>query len=343
MSEESSLCESSAPSFLKLARERLITKDDPLHLHKTLGILALCSFAFRLAHIGPSDMGFQTYPQWTIPTILLHLCLTLSSFHFNLPKQRISYGGRLWPQARLHSAIFVCRSLVVMVLYWIEDHFQLVPNYTANFFVVLLSMCLADLATWSVGKYKSNTIRDLSAPPSFKYFYSLMQFYATTRILFGMRRYSVPFVSVVLIQTGAFSATLRRKNLLRHKSNVVGYVGALAFVNIVTTYDHLAFGNVHGAILLLGNFAAMLRMGPSLVSNDYLRHVIHNKYFIWTFIHLLLSKVIRPILESSGDQTNFAKVRWLRYISLLSLIPVLAHGYVKTCSSSTTDDAKKTK
>lgn len=78
--------------------EKLVTKEDPLLVHKTLGVLVLSSFAWRLSKTVSyeSDMGFASHPEWTIPTFFLHLCLNLSSFEFHIPKQRIKEGGRIW-------------------------------------------------------------------------------------------------------------------------------------------------------------------------------------------------------------------------------------------------------
>jgi hypothetical protein len=108
--------------------KQLITKEDHLHLHKALGFLCLAFFAWRFALLfdETSDLGFGIYPQWTIPTILLHLCLNLSSFEFKIPERRITTGYRIWPEYRLHSLVFLVRSLAInhqtiggiYLLYW---------------------------------------------------------------------------------------------------------------------------------------------------------------------------------------------------------------------------------
>jgi hypothetical protein len=331
------------PSKLQLARERLVTPDDPFHIHKTLGLAALVSFAFRLMYIG-DKMGFVRYPSLTIPTVLLHAALQMSSFEFHLPKRRISYGGRLWPQARMHSAIFVGRSLLTMLLYWIEDIYQLEPKYMANYVIIVCSMALADVGTWSVGANKSNTIRDLKAPLAFKYFFSVAQFYATARLLFGARTLSVPFTSVILIQIGAFMATLRRKNLVQHDENVVGYVGALLFVSMVSTIDHYNIGGgmastvaPRGAIFLIGNTAAYWRMIVPSVLRPRLSRVtpiICNKYFIWSVMALLLDRIIRPILNKS--EFSVLSEKQLEVLAAMSAVPILVHGY-SLLATHTTD------
>jgi len=76
-------------------KKQLVTHEDPGHLHKILGLSCLMSYAWRFSQIGESDMGFKTYPQLTLPTILLHWSLSLSSFVFKIPKKRIMSGDRI--------------------------------------------------------------------------------------------------------------------------------------------------------------------------------------------------------------------------------------------------------
>ena len=131
-------------------KKQLITKEDPIHLHKTLGILCLLSFIWRFAHIGDSDMGFLSHPSLTIPTVCLHFLLTASAFDFKIPARRIKDGTRIWPEYRMHAMVFLCRSLAVISMYWYETRQGLERNYDFNLFVVLASMAVADLCSASV-------------------------------------------------------------------------------------------------------------------------------------------------------------------------------------------------
>ena len=76
-------------------KAQLITHEDPGHIHKALGVACLTSFAWRLSMAGERDMGFATHSAWTLPTVLLHGSLTLSSFLFRIPKKRIATGDRI--------------------------------------------------------------------------------------------------------------------------------------------------------------------------------------------------------------------------------------------------------
>lgn len=314
--------EKQAAWVLSTFRNRLITKEDPLHVHKTLGVVALFSFIFRLSNLGEGDMGFRTYPNLTIPTILLHFLLTASSFEFRLPKKRIIEGSRIWPQARLHSLIFLCRGLALIGIYCYEDYFQQSPSYTANLVVVLVTMALADLATFSAKDYKSNTIRDLSAPALMKYYFSVMQFYATAASLYGIRRSTGHFYVIIVLQLSAFGATLRRKNILSHRFAVIAY-GVALFSSFIVVVSELRYTyHARGALFLVGNCAAMLRLGPWPRSKR-LSTVTRNKYLIWSLMAVLCHK-IRYVL---ANESHWLKPHHIPITVLMSFIPIIAHGY----------------
>ncbi|CAB9518571.1 unknown protein [Seminavis robusta] len=101
-------------------KQKLFTKEDPFHLHKTLALLCLASFVWRFSLFGAADLGFRSHPQWTLVTLILHFSLHLSSFAFSIPAKRIastSTGGwRIWPEYRLHAAIFCLSQLSCIAL-----------------------------------------------------------------------------------------------------------------------------------------------------------------------------------------------------------------------------------
>jgi hypothetical protein len=130
----------SRSSVLSNWRKQLTTHEDPFHLHKALGVLCLLSFTWRFSQWGSADMEFATHPTLTVPTILLHWSLTLSSFAFKIP-------------AILHSLVFFSRSLAILCVYYYEQYYQLEPNYIFNFAIVMVTLIAADVSSWSVGQY----------------------------------------------------------------------------------------------------------------------------------------------------------------------------------------------
>jgi len=86
---------SNMTSYLQNLKTQMITKEDPFHVHKTLGVACLASFVWRFSMMGDADMGFALYPSYTLPTLLLHFSLNASSFFFTIPAKRIKTGDRI--------------------------------------------------------------------------------------------------------------------------------------------------------------------------------------------------------------------------------------------------------
>jgi hypothetical protein len=283
-------------------KQQLITKEDPLNIHKTLGILCLCSFIWRYAHVGNSDMGFISHPQYTIPTVLLHFLLTATAFSFKIPNRRIKDGTRIWPEYRMHAMVFLCRSLAVISMYWYEDRYQLPRWYDFNLFVVIASMLAADLCSASVGKdTQSNSIRDLDTHPAVKYFFSVMQFLATNGFLMGYRRYTFPFLAVMVVQLTPFLGTLRRKNLLgRHLGAILYGVFLASSYVIVNFYSPGSTMTIQRISGCFGFVAAMWRLMPL----PRFARPLQNKYLIWSTLGLIIRHLRPQFPQWSSDDVS---------------------------------------
>ena len=100
-------------SHLKAWRRSLFTHEDKFNAHKLLGLPCLAHFLVRTLSVPVrpfADMGFTASPV-TLVLIIWHLLLSISSLVFKIPKMRIKEGSRIWPEFRLHSIVFACRSL----------------------------------------------------------------------------------------------------------------------------------------------------------------------------------------------------------------------------------------
>lgn len=169
----------------KIIRQ-LFTKEDPFHVHKILGLIALASFLYRIPKFGKQDMGFLSATRededsssstsssstndgmMTFVTLFLHLCLNISSFEFHIPTKRIlSDGGRIWPQYRFHSLLFSSRAIMCIALnvyyyYHHQQQQQLLPH--GNYLIVIGTIIMGDIASKYWVKYPSHSIQDLKAP-----------------------------------------------------------------------------------------------------------------------------------------------------------------------------------
>ena len=290
-------------SGLGLVAEKLITKEDPLFVHKTLGVLVLTSYAWRFSHIWSdmeSDLGFSTLAAWTLPTLFLHLCLNLSSFEFVIPKQRIKNGGRIWPEYRLHALAFTTRSVLAIAIRCYAQQYGLDDRYKffLCFLTVMATMSAADAVSHSIvgAKHHSNSIRDAQAPPLVRAFWSWAQFQATAQALAATRCTSI-FYNAFVVQLNPFGMTLVRKNLISHRTNVALYSLEIAFglwlgFRDGCYYEGIEFYDGTGFCILsiLANSAALWRMWPW-----WPRKWMSNKYLIWTAMYLLFEFVLRPI------------------------------------------------
>jgi len=304
-------------SFLKSVKARLITKEDPNQLHKTLGIACLLNFIARFVQAGPADMGFSA-SLGTLLTIGAHLLLSVSSLIFKIPTKRIVGGYRIWPEYRLHSIAFACRSLALMLLVWIEQRFALEPMHALNGVIVLATIGAADFGTYIVGEAgRSSTIQDLEAPPAMRFFFSVMQFHATTGCLLGLRRYSNHFIYVWIVQVNAFLMTIRRKNLAPHVALVWTYGFMLVFGFVVCSYE----AQLVSSFLLtntIANTAAALRLGLRAP-----------KYPMWLGMAVLM-ELARP----------HATAAWWPACYAASVSAVLAVGYRRISNPRSTAAAK---
>jgi hypothetical protein len=303
---------STAPSFYAVNsvsewKQQLVTKEDPQHVHKTLGILVLLSYVWRLAHVGESDLGFVSHPQYTIPTLLLHLSLNASSFIFKIPAKRIASGYRIWPEYRLHSLVFLCRSLSMMLLFYCEQYVWHDPTkssapireyHVGNILILLGTMAAADISTYMQGsQYQSGFARELDVPAAVKYFFSAAQIYATSMILTGHRRYTMQFLMVIIVQGNAFLMTIRRKNLASH-ALLTSIYGAMIFgAGVVAWFEfqYRAGWPTFRGMVLCANIALVLRTGPRVV--PILRILQDNKYLLWLSMYALQEAYIRPTLH----------------------------------------------
>lgn len=310
-------------------RDRLITKEDPFHVHKTLGILCLLSYIWRFSlgtiirwrvlHVvgdtaitdatttdtvaSDDMMGFNLYPEWTLPTLGLHLALNLSSFEFHIPPKRILSGYRIWREYRFHSLVFLCRSLALMAIQWYEDTYHVPsPNYVWNLVVVMATIMAADLGSrYLFEATSSGFARNLHVHPAIKFFFSFLQIQATSGCLFiATQRYSMHFIFCMIIQVNAFLMTIRRKNLAGHYTLISIYGAMLLGGWIIGDREIARLGlKSKYQLIIIGQIAALLRLSPRVLPLPL--SIIQSKYFIWPFVYCLMQYYLRPLVESQDE------------------------------------------
>lgn len=253
------------------------------HIHKTLGLSCLISFAYRFSYRGAADCNFGP-TVGTLLFVLLHWSLHASSFIFAIPQKRIRDGGyRIWPEMRIHAMVFASRHFAFILLRWYEEKNNLHSGspdclWHMDIIIVLATCALADLASYSQGSNRSRTIRDAVGSfgdPYEQWFASQMQIFLTAFCLVGYRRYTLHLVALFVIQVNAFLMTLRRKNVASHAVLIGAYGLLLVFGFVVIGMDD-AYSKRVGIPVTFGAVATILRMGPLQV----------NKYVLWTGLGL---------------------------------------------------------
>ena len=324
--------------------DKLVTKEDPFHVHKTLGIACLLSYIFRFCNYGAeSDCLFAHHPEWTLPTFALHALLNISALLFHIPQRRISSGYRIWPEYRLHSFIFLSYTLLVMTTFWVEQRYQLSRQHYVNYIITMMSMAAADVASWSAGKYQSNSIRQLEAPPSLKFFFAFAQFIAKSTLMYTpSRRYSTFYFFSLIIQVNAFMMTLRRKNVFSHNQLIAMY-GLLLTIGLGIIFRELFdFGGgwmTTHVVLSMACVSFLMRAGPRLPQTI---QFLHNKYVIWTVMGAILNFCFLPRYEANPNDPELHSI--VKRTSRASVSLVLLFAYYKlsyTKQRQSTDGFKK--
>ena len=263
---------------------KLFTREDPNHIHKTLGLLSVLSFFYRygfcynaygnLGFNGPSsDLSHQII-DWA--TMAVHLCLAFSSILFRVPKKRLADKPMvIYEEYRQHAMVFTLRSFTLFSILMLAPK----THPYAIFGIVLLHHVLVDYITSIHGTEGNTAVRANAEKVSSFYkmvakFYSLYQFLALGSYLFtNSRHIDMAYNAIIAIQSSAFMMTLYRKRIVRGKTHMAIYSFCLLLsaFHICSVLDYLTTG-----VILLAFF---LRIN--------LPRAFSNKYAIWTACLLL--------------------------------------------------------
>lgn len=277
---------------------KLLTHEDPLHLHKTLGIGCLAHYGYRAYHAYASpvhSMGFDPHHPSTPACILLHLALSMSSLAFTIPRNRVRKLPMIWPEFRLHSILFASRSLLAMLCFWAHAVYGMPAFQYARGLLVLATLACADAVTFYYKKMDQllpgeTTMRSMPFPDgtplaiirTTNMYYSVSQVLATMNILFvpSMDR---PFAVLFPIQLAAFLMTMVRKSILTAGEWHVLYAAALGlnFVHAAMTAGESTLSTA--AYWTLAATFAALRFACRA-----------NKYFLWTGVVAVFAYTVTP-------------------------------------------------
>jgi hypothetical protein len=239
---------------------KLFTNHDPFHIHKTMGLLALLNFAYRLMLIVNPWRGGSAFCHANNETcttqhiyvdvacVLLHGALSWSSLLLPVPRKRNFNSPMIWTEFRWHSILFATRSIlgtIVSILGWWPEH--LVANYGAKVALVMGTCFAADYVTAKYGCTTQRTTNAMAYPEyvsthhqqRIKLNYSMAQMSATLSCV--TEDPTLSFLPLYAIQGAAFLMTLRRKNWISTRTVHFNYQVQLcaAYLPTITALGQL--------------------------------------------------------------------------------------------------------
>jgi len=266
---------------------KLNTNHDPTHIHKTLGILAVCSFFYRYGYVYPrqGNLGFDgTDLDWF--TIAVHSILALSAIQFKVPKKRINRKPMvIYEEYRQHAIVFTLRCTFVFTAVTV---FPNAPSYVPAL-VVMACHLMADRITSIHGKEGNTAVRATSDHMKLSNFYrgvskfySIYQFLAiTSHILPNARHADLGYNAIIAIQSSAFLMTLYRKRIIRGTAHLAIY----GFCLIVSTFHICRCIGLVATLLTLGAFVLRINIPRKSIFN--------NKFFVWSVFLVACNLVTR--------------------------------------------------
>lgn len=216
----------------KITTNKLITREDPYHFHKTFGLFALGSFAYRYLYVFPTTGGLGfTGSFFDILTLFSHWMLASSSLIFHvLDKRIVERPLIIYEEYRLHAIVFTTQAVCVSLfgIYATGLDYQ-VRAWALGAMVVVLRLT-ADLITRRYGTVGVTAIRN-NNDGKYKHilmFYSFYQICALgSHLIVDDKLGDFGYNALIAIQSSAFLMTLKRKSIIRWKSHMFWYSLAL--------------------------------------------------------------------------------------------------------------------
>jgi len=238
--------------------QKLFTKEDPIGVHKFLGVFVLLHFVFRYAQMffGDPSAGLGTR-LGKGPSIIAALCLvphgllSMSSLIFHtVPRERVVGKPMIWQEYRVHNIAFGMRSVITALLAWAAVYNGNTLSWRR---FAVTGSCLTALAANIVADEGTRRLRadnaesttatmpywegcSIETQKKFKTFYAYSQFLATAAcIAVGNPAWSLAVL--LAIQMASLLMTLVRKGLLSAKGYHIGYTITLVLPYFVAMRD----------------------------------------------------------------------------------------------------------
>lgn len=293
---------------------KLMTKEDPYHMHKTVGFICLLNYAYRYyLLIRYGSMYLDNHRAAIL--VVYHVILSGSSLVFHIPANRNKSAPMIYPEYRLHSILFAFRSAVCYFLTWFESPIEY------KFAVCYLTMILADTvsAIYQTPDKLNTTMRNMPFDSRIREedqrqitMMQSSQQIGATLYMFG--NLDSCFSPMFAIQIAAFLMTMVRKNIIDSNTWHIVYNIAL-WINGMCFYS-LPMGFIFADVVLFNVFYywrfAAIKNRP--------RNIIGNKYIGWTIVFAVLYVYQSSALYEKIDKLSNNSVVIRRIMILIYLI-----------------------
>jgi hypothetical protein len=254
---------------MEFIKNKLITKEDPFHVHKVFGIISLFHFIYQYVY-------FIFFKRFNLHLVgmCIHVTLSFSALLFDVVKNRIlSRPLIIWNEYRAHAIVFTCRSFCVYLCY----EYQITPFW--KIIIIVLHHLIVDYLTYLYGNQLTTTVRHTDNTTSLfrkcgHKLYSLYQFHAqVSQFMVSNVVGEMGFNSIIAIQSSAFLMTLNKKSIIRPITHTIIYSLCLLLSSYVIVH-HLGYITIIYAIFMLS-----------------LRHLNINKYLLYVGFYVLVLKL----------------------------------------------------
>jgi len=281
---------------------KLITKHDPYHIHKTVGVLVLLHYLYRFALLFRHGTAFPAFedPKIAAGGVFLHALLSWSSLLLPLPVKRNFTKPMIWPEFRLHSIAFASRhsvtTIITLLNLWPNAETSMLAHAVARGCVLLGTVKIASMITDKHGCREQRTTNAMPYPstldeeterPRIKKQYMLSQFAAAASCL--LPDATLNFAPLLAIQMAPLMMTLVRKG----KVTSFDYHRIYA-ISLYLGYVMVFFRLLYPAESMLTRSVGLKSIFIISFPSSKLRRLMPAMY-VWA-INTVLSAIIYPLV-----------------------------------------------
>ena len=259
---------------------KLITKEDPMHIHKTLGVICLVNYGYRYYMLFTTGTMHLDNP---IAGYLMcvHALLSISSIIFHIPSKRNKMAPMIYPEYRQHSILFAMRSVVCFFLtyYKCAVFYKMATCYGTMLLADFISSHHQNTVTTTTMRNMPFDIRISGQDQESIIRMQSSQQIGATLFMFG--NLDSCFTPLFSIQIAAFLMTLVRKNIIDTNLWHILY-------NISLWSNVFCFYSLPISYVILQPMLFQLFYYWRFSFDKVSTHILGNKYIGWTFIFAII-------------------------------------------------------